>query len=151
MLQGGRETRTSLNIGYNSMVPMVFGSGLLLQVIEEMAESVQTKNVGRCLLTFFITLMDTDNNSTCHSIHDSLKKHYEWRKPMSLRTEKEAVELYCPEKAKVTQSSVNYDHSCEASHCMMWRWEPPSDERLINFEEYGYCGLAGKVREDDGK
>ena len=76
MLQGGRETRTSLNIGYNSMILIVFGSGLLLRFIEEMAESVHTKDVGRRLLKFFITLMDTDNNSKCHSIHVSLKKHY---------------------------------------------------------------------------
>ena len=67
----------------------------------------------------------------------------------------DAITLWCPMVRNVPLGSEETYHDaitsrdnvkerargCIANDCMMWRWEDIKDKQ----NDYGYCGLAGKV------
>lgn len=57
-------------------------------------------------------------------------------------TEEEAKNKWCPmaQIAAGAESAKNAN-LCDASGCMMWRWE----DAPMTSKPTGYCGLAGKA------
>ena len=74
---------------------------------------------------------------------------------MSILTEKEATDKYCPQTMTATPLRRDpayefYPSYCIASECIAWRWfyerqDFPGMRMTIGTRtEKGYCGLAGK-------
>ncbi len=71
---------------------------------------------------------------------------------MSLCTEQDARERYCPHKMGFV-GAPDKERKCDASQCMAWRWistyTPKSADSpnagMVHRSDKGYCGMAGKL------
>jgi hypothetical protein len=72
---------------------------------------------------------------------------------MTVCTEKEAAEKWCPHMKRDIDRGANFVIGpegrtffpiCIGSRCMQWRWVETMNLKPIGENPRGYCGLAGK-------